>query len=50
LKLLPVRAVGSLYLAVELERAALGVGMADPEILDVPVELRLQRVTGAPLA
>ena len=43
-ELLPVRAVRSLYLAVELRCAALDEGMADAQILNVPMELRLELV------
>ena len=41
-KLLLVRAMGTLDLAVELWGSALDVGMADALILDMPVELGLE--------
>ena len=37
-----VRAMGSLYLTVQLRRSAFDVGMADALIFDVPVELCLE--------
>ena len=43
-KLLAARAVRSLDLTVELGRAALDIGVADTQILDMPMELRLEPV------
>ncbi|RCW93062.1 hypothetical protein DFP92_1107 [Yoonia sediminilitoris] len=39
-ELLPVIAVRSFHFAVKLWRAAFNIGMADPQIFDVPMELR----------
>lgn len=41
-KLLLVRPMRSLDLAVQLGRARLDLGVADAEVLDLPVELRLE--------
>ena len=42
---LPVRSVRSFHLAVELWRAAFDIGVADTQVLDVPVEFGLELMT-----
>ena len=45
IELLLIGTVGSLDFAIELRRAAFDVGVPDPEVFDMPMELGLELVT-----